>query len=123
MKFLKQFALILAVCFAGEILHAILPFPVPAGIYGVGVLFLCLEFKVVKVSAIKETAKFFIEIMPVLFIPPAVALIEVWRDLQPHWVVYFAAAFFSTFFVMFVSGRTAQYLAGKADGDKDNERL
>ena len=123
MKFLKQFALILAVCFAGEILHAILPFPVPAGIYGVGILFLCLEFKVVKVSAIKETAKFFIEIMPVLFIPPAVALIEVWRDLQPHWVVYFAAAFFSTFFVMFVSGRTAQYLAGKADGDKDDERL
>ena len=123
MKFLKQFALILAVCFAGEILHAILPFPVPAGIYGVGILFLCLEFKVVKVSAIKKTAKFFIEIMPVLFIPPAVALIEVWRDLQPHWVVYFAAAFFSTFFVMFVSGRTAQYLADKADGGKDNERL
>ncbi len=123
MKFLKQFALILAVCFAGEILHAILPFPVPAGIYGVGILFLCLEFKVVKVSAIKETAKFFIEIMPVLFIPPAVALIEVWRDLQPHWVVYFAMAFFSTFFVMFVSGRTAQYLADKADGGKDNERL
>ena len=123
MKFLKQFALILAVCFAGEILHAILPFPVPAGIYGVGILFLCLEFKVVKVSAIKETAKFFIEIMPVLFIPPAVALIEVWRDLQPHWVVYFAAAFFSTFFVMFVSGRTAQYLADKADGGKDDERL
>ncbi len=123
MKFLKQFALILAVSFTGEFLHALLPFPVPAGIYGVGVLFLCLEFKVVKVSAIKETANFLIGIMPVLFIPPAVALIEVWRDLQPHWAIYFAMAFFSTFVVMFISGRTAQYLADKADGGKNDERL
>lgn len=104
-------------------MHELLPLPVPAGIYGVGILFLCLEFKVVKVSAIKETAKFLIEIMPVLFIPPAVGLIEVWGTLEAKWHLYFAAAFLSTFFVMFISGRTAQYLADKADGGKDNERL
>lgn len=122
MKFLKQFALILAVSFAGELLNNFLPFPVPAGIYGVGILFLCLEFKLLKLSAVKDTADFLIEIMPVMFIPPAVGLIEVWGSLETKWHLYFAAAVVSTFFVMFVSGRTAQYFADKiAKRGEDNE--
>ena len=34
MKFIRQFLIIILISFAGELLHAILPLPVPASIYG-----------------------------------------------------------------------------------------
>ena len=40
-KLLRQFLVIMAVSFVGEILHAVLPLPIPASIYGL-VLMLAL---------------------------------------------------------------------------------
>ena len=40
MKYIKQLAVILAVSFAGEGLNRLIPLPVPAGIYGIVILFL-----------------------------------------------------------------------------------
>ena len=34
MKFLKQFSIILFISFLGEILHTLIPLPVPASVYG-----------------------------------------------------------------------------------------
>ena len=54
MKFVKQFGIILLLSFLGELLHAFLPLTIPASIYGIVILFLCLEFKVISVSAVKD---------------------------------------------------------------------
>ncbi|MBQ2048119.1 MAG: CidA/LrgA family protein, partial [Schwartzia sp.] len=45
MKSLKQFAVILFFSFIGEALHALIPLPVPASIYGIILLFLALQRK------------------------------------------------------------------------------
>ena len=42
MKYLHQFLLILAISFMGELLKEVLPFPVPASIYGMVILFVGL---------------------------------------------------------------------------------
>ena len=42
MKYFRQFFLILAISFAGEILHMVLPLPVPASIYGLVLMLLAL---------------------------------------------------------------------------------
>ena len=42
MKLLKQFLIILAISFVGEILKYLLPLPVPASIYGMVILFIGL---------------------------------------------------------------------------------
>ena len=42
MKLLKQFLIILAISFLGEILKYLLPLPVPASIYGMVILFIGL---------------------------------------------------------------------------------
>ena len=42
-KYLFQFARILAFCFLGEILHAVLPLPIPASVYGLILLLLALR--------------------------------------------------------------------------------
>ena len=42
MKYVKQFAMILLVSFAGELLNYLLPLPVPASIYGLVLMLVCL---------------------------------------------------------------------------------
>ena len=42
MRFIKQLLIILGVTFAGEALHFLLPLPVPASIYGLVLMLLCL---------------------------------------------------------------------------------
>ena len=76
MKLLIQFLIIIAFSFAGELLHYLLPLPIPASIYGIVLLFAALELKVIKVKHIRETSSFLIAVMPVMFIPAAVGLID-----------------------------------------------
>ena len=76
MKYLKQFLIIAAVSFAGELLKWLIPLPISASVYGVVLMFLCLALHIIKVEDVRETALFFIEIMPVMFIPAAVGLME-----------------------------------------------
>ena len=38
----------MAVSFIGEILHAVLPLPIPASIYGLVLMFLCLMLGIIK---------------------------------------------------------------------------
>lgn len=52
-KYLFQFARILAFCFLGEILHAVLPLPIPASVYGLILLLLALRFGIVKLEQVK----------------------------------------------------------------------
>ena len=108
MKYLKQFTIILILSFIGEALHEILPFPVPGNIYGIVLLFFLLETKWIPLSEIEDTGNFLVEIMPVMFIPAAVGLINVWDVIRPSWISYIAIIVISTFLVMIVAGRVTQ---------------
>lgn len=121
MKFLKQFGIILCISFIGEILHEVLPLPVPASIYGIVLLFLGLELKVISVSSVKEASSFLIEIMPVMFIPAAAGLIDSWQFMKAAWIPYAVITAVSTVVVMAVSGRAVQAvmrLAKKREGER-----
>ena len=72
MKFIRQFLIIILISFAGELLHAILPLPVPASIYGLLILLAGLQTKVIPLKAVDEAGGFLIEIMPMLFIPAGI---------------------------------------------------
>ena len=108
MKYLKQFLIILTISFAGETLYHLIPLPIPASIYGILILFTLLETKLLPLSAVKETGKFLIEIMPVMFIPAAVGLLESWSILKASWVSYAVITVCTTFLVMLVSGHVTQ---------------
>jgi len=57
-RYIRQAAVIFAVTFAGEVLHCLLPLPVPAGIYGLVILFLLLQTGRLPVSAVREAGLF-----------------------------------------------------------------
>ena len=113
MKFVLQFLIIMVFAFVGELLHYFIPLPIPASIYGIVLLFLALELKVVKVSDIEQTSSFLIAIMPLMFLPPAVGVIESWDLIQGAWLPYVVVTVVSTVVVMAVSGRVTQRIIRK----------
>ena len=110
MKYLKQFGIILVLSFIGELLNHVLPLPVPASIYGIILMFVCLKSGFLPLSEVEETGRFLIEIMPLMFIPAAVGLLEAWNIIHSVWVQYLIVTAVSTVFVMVVSGRATQYM-------------
>lgn len=108
MKYITQFLIILAFSFAGEALHAMLPLPIPASIYGIVMLFVALQMKWVKVKDVREVSTFLIAVMPVMFIPAAVGLVDSWADIVGHLVAYVAVTVLTTFVVMGVAGLVTQ---------------
>ena len=108
MKYLRQFMIILLVSFAGELLKYIMPFPVPASIYGLIILFVLLETGILKLDAVKETSVFLIEIMPLMFIPAGVGLMESWGDLNSMLVEVLVIILVSTVLVMGISGKVTE---------------
>lgn len=98
----------MAVSFIGELLHKFLPLPVPAGIYGIILLFILLESKLLPLSSIKEVGTFFIDIMPVMLVPAAVELMDYWGLIRSQLIKYIIATVVSTVVVMAVSGLITQ---------------
>lgn len=113
MKYIKQFFIILLLSFLGELLKYLIPLPIPASIYGMVLLFLALELKIIRVSDVKETSSFLIEIMPVMFVPAGVGLLESWDALAPIWIQVVIITIVSTVIVMAVSGLVTQWMLRK----------
>ena len=110
MKYIKQFILILAISFAGELLKYLLPLPVPASIYGMVLMFLALLTGVIKLEHVRETGKFLIEIMPLMFIPAGVGLMSSWSTLKPLLLPVAVITVVKIITVMVASGHTAQFI-------------
>ncbi len=108
MKYIRQFFIIIAVTFAGELLSRLIPVPVPAGIYGLLILFFGLLTGLIPYEAVKETGKFLVEIMQVMFIPATVGLLKVWGIVKDSLLSYAVILVVTTFLVMAASGLVTQ---------------
>ena len=113
MKYVIQFMIIIGFSFIGEFLHYILPLPIPASIYGIVLLFAALELKVLKVNDIREVSSFLIAVMPMMFIPAAVGLLNSWDIISSSLLKYIIVTFVTTFVVMGVSGLVTQFVIRK----------
>lgn len=85
LKLLRQILIILLLSLVGEGLHALLPLPVPASVYGLVLMLLCLCTGILRLDQVERASDFLIEIMPVMFVPAAVGLTESWEQLRPCW--------------------------------------
>ena len=120
MKYLKQFFIIIFISFLGEILHAVIPLPVPASIYGIILLFAGLMTGMIPLASVREVGTFLIEIMPVMFVPAAVGLIESWEILRDKLIAYVAVTFLTTVIVMAVTGlMTQKVIRGRKEQGND----
>lgn len=121
-NYLFQFARILAFCFLGEILHAVLPLPIPASIYGLLLLLAALRFGIVKLEQVKEVGLFLTGIFPLLFVPAAAGVMELWAEMGEMLLPILIAIIPVTVLVLVSAGRTTQALTSrraKKEADHD----
>lgn len=108
MKYLKQFFIIMLISFFGEVLKCLIPLPIPASIYGLVLMLLALCTGIVTVDKVEETSTFLIEVMPVMFIPASVGLLDCWGELKSIIIPIGAIILISTIVVMGVTGKITQ---------------
>lgn len=118
MKYLSQFLIIMGFTFLGEVLQRILPLPIPASVYGLVLLFAALCTGIVKVSQVKETGAFLSSLLPILFVSPAVGIVENWFLIQPQLFAIILLLIATTVITLGISGRVTQRLMEK-EGEQD----
>ena len=109
MKYLHQILRILLLSFLGEVLHALIPWPVPASIYGMLLLFAALSLKIIRVEQVKDAGSFLVSFLPVLFVAPIVSLLDCWGQLKTHLIPILGILIGSTILCFAVSGRITQW--------------
>ncbi len=108
MKYVYQCARILAFCCVGELLHTFLPLPIPASVYGLVLLLLALCAGVVTLEQVREAALFLTGIFPLLFVPAAAGVMELWDELADLLLPAVITILPITLLVFAAAGRTTQ---------------
>lgn len=115
MKYVKEIVWIIAFTFIGEVLNAVLPLPVPAGVYGLILLLLSLITGIVKLSDVEVTGNFLLDTMTMMFIPAAVGIVNVMDILLPVLIPYLVIIIASTIAVMVITGLVASAILNHSE--------
>lgn len=129
MKYVRECVILFGITLAGELLNLLLPLPVPAGVYGLFLLLILLCGGIVKLGDIEATGNFLLDIMPVLFIPASVGLIESFDAIRVILAPIVIISVVSTIVVMVVTGKAAEAMLrftgrkkGAGERHKEGER-
>ena len=110
MKYMKQIALIVLFSFLGEGCRAVIPLPVPASIYGMVLMFAALSLKIVKSAQVRDAGGFLTSVLPVLFVAPAVNLMDCWDQMRKAIVPLAVIVLVSTVLTFGVSGVVTKWI-------------
>lgn len=94
-----------------------LPLPVPASVYGLVLLLLALNFRLIQLEDVKEVGVFLTGIFPLLFVPAA-GVMELWAEMGEMLLPIIIAIIPVTVLVMVTAGKTTQALTSRK---KDKE--
>ena len=122
MRYVKQFGIIAVISFVGELLYEVLPFPIQTSVYVLVLMLILLVTKILPLEKVEEVSDWMIEIMPLFFVPPTVALVTSFDAVKGQIIQLVAVCFLSTIAVTLVTGQVAQFLIRrkqKKDGLKE----
>lgn len=96
MRIMMQLAIVFALCLLGEVIAQVLPFPFPASIIGMILVFLVLCQGQLKVYHIRKQTDFLLDNMAFFFIPAAVSIMDNLHYMQGRLVQIILICFIST---------------------------
>ena len=119
MKYVKQLSVILVFSALGEGLQQLLPFPIPASVYGMVLLFLSLATKLLPKAAVKEAGAFMVTMLPLLFVVPIVGLVSNFDLIAQNLFPVAITIAIPTVITYVVSGLVTQKLLKRGAGSHD----
>ncbi len=84
MKLYVQLMIIFMISLVGEGISSVFHLPVPGSIIGLVLLFLALQFKLLRLRHISMVGNFLLANMTILFLPPAVGIIDKFQVIAPY---------------------------------------
>ena len=84
MKLYVQLMIIFMISLVGEGISSVFHLPVPASIIGLVLLFLALQFKILRLRHISMVGNFLLANMTILFLPPAVGIMDKFQVIAPY---------------------------------------
>ena len=119
MQYFSQILYILLFSLIGEVLQAIIPLSIPAAVYGLVLLFLALLTGVLKEEKVAGVSRFLINHMSILFVAPAVKILQYWDLISPKLGQVLIISALPTLVVFAVSGLVTQWLRRRQEGNKN----
>jgi holin-like protein len=113
MKLLRQFAIIIVICFLGEVLNKLCGIPIPGNVLGMIILLFGLITKVIKLSYIEEVSEFLLKHLSFFFIPAGVGIIGAIDILRENWFPILSIVIITTILVAAAAGLTVQLIKGE----------
>lgn len=122
MKIFNQLGIILAIWTVGELISSLFSsiITIPGTIMGMIILFLLLQFKILKEDAIKDVTDFLLNNMAIFFVPAGISLIQSLGLIKENVVVLILSATVATLVIMLVTGKTVDIMINK-NNDKDED--
>lgn len=115
MRYLKQIFIIFGITMAGDLLNRLLPLPIPSGVYGLFLMLAGLCAGVIKLEHVEETGNLLLDLMPLMFVPVSVGLLNSFEELKAVMVPLSVISVISTIVVMVITGKTADFIIGRKE--------
>jgi holin-like protein len=112
---LKELLIILTITYVGILIPAFFHFPLPGAIVGMFILFLLLVLKCVKIRQIEKVSDFILNNMILIFLPPAVKLVNYLSLLHEYFFRAIILILLTTIITMVVTGKTVNFLIEKKE--------
>lgn len=123
MKIFNQLGIIFGIWAGGELISSLCSdfIKIPGTIVGMIILFLLLQFKIIKEETIREVSDFLLNNMAIFFVPAGVSLINSLGLIGDNIVVLLLSATAATIIIMLVTGKTVDIMIHKKKVEIEEE--
>ncbi len=105
-----EFAIVVAICFAGDFIVSILPFKFSSSVLSMLILLILLMIKALKYEQIENISSFMLGNMAILFVPLGVSLLSYIDVIKSIFGVFVAVILLTTPIVYAATALTAQFI-------------
>ncbi len=123
MEILKKLCLVFLICFVGDVISKLLPFPFPGSVLAMVILFIFLLTGIIKPKKLEPVSGFLLDNMALTFVPPTVSIIsyiDILKDILWQFLFICIATTIITFVCTAYSVKLTIYLLNKVKGDASN---
>lgn len=122
MKLYIQLMIIFAISLLGEAISTVFNLPVPGSIIGLILLFLALQFKILRLRHISVVGNFLLDNMTILFLPAAVGIMDKFHIIAPFLLPIILIILVAIIINVIVIAVVVQFIKKHYEGDYEEER-
>ncbi|HDF1886185.1 TPA: holin-like murein hydrolase modulator CidA [Staphylococcus aureus] len=112
-KLLLQLGIIIVITYIGTEIQKIFHLPLAGSIVGLFLFYLLLQFKIVPLTWVEDSANFLLKTMVFFFIPSVVGIMDVASEITLNYILFFAVIIIGTCIVALSSGYIAEKMSVK----------